>query len=109
LNNEGSNLFTQGNFRSYKTLRDTYSIGWTIASCFSRIKLDCKHYKKEIDKMANLIDKKYILHRIGKALDYQFEIYSWEQMIDDALDGDFSEEEIKWAKENICYKAYILE
>ena len=57
-----------------------------------------------MDKM----DKEYILNRIGKALDCQFEMYSWEQMIDDALEGEATPEQIKWAKENICYKAYIF-
>lgn len=52
--------------------------------------------------------KQYILNRVGKGLDYQFEIYSWFQMINDVLKEDFTEEEIKWAKENICYKAYIF-
>ena len=29
------------------------------------------------------MDKDYILNRVGKALDIQFETYSWSEMIDD--------------------------
>jgi hypothetical protein len=49
--------------------------------------------------------KDYILERVGKALDYQFEIYSWDNMINDI--DDLTEEEKQWAKEHISYKAYI--
>lgn len=50
-----------------------------------------------------MIDKDYILNRVSKALDCQFEIYSWKQMIGDC---DLTEEEEKWAKEHIGYRAY---
>ena len=46
-----------------------------------------------------------ILALINKALEYQFEIYSWANMIDDI--PDLTPEERKWAKENTGYKAYF--
>ncbi len=50
-----------------------------------------------------------ILQAVAKALDWQFEGYSWDNMIDDVLELDsFTAREIAWAKENISYKAYIL-
>ena len=52
------------------------------------------------------IDKQYLLERVGKGLDCQFEMYSWDKMIDDALE-DCTKEEKEWAKTHISYKAYI--
>jgi len=52
-----------------------------------------------------MIDKNYILNQVSKALDYQFELYSWEDMLNDC---DLTIEELEWAKENIGYKAYII-
>lgn len=46
-----------------------------------------------------------ILNIVGKSLDYQFESYSWFDMIDDIM--DLTEEEKDFAKENISYKAYM--
>lgn len=51
------------------------------------------------------MDKEHILNQVGKALDAQFEMYTWDKMIDDA---DLTDEEKVWAKENVCYRAYIL-
>jgi len=51
------------------------------------------------------IDKEFILNRVGKALDCQFETYTWEDMLNDC---DLTQEELEWAKENIGYKAYII-
>ena len=45
-----------------------------------------------------------ILNIVGKALDYQFESYSWFDMIDDIM--DLTKEEKDYAKEEISYKAY---
>ena len=52
------------------------------------------------------IDKEYILNRVGKALDYQFETYSWYDMLNDC---ELTPEELEWAKEHTSYKAYIVE
>ena len=52
------------------------------------------------------IEKDYILNRVGKALDCQFEIYTWFDMLNDC---DFTPEELVWAKEHTCYRAYIDE
>ena len=54
------------------------------------------------------INEERILDVVSRALDYQFEIYRWEQMIDDVMDGDFTEEEIQWAKEHIIYKVEVV-
>jgi len=52
--------------------------------------------------------QKEILYRVKKGLDYQFDIYSWSTMIEDALSSmEFTKEEIEWAKEHTGYKAYI--
>lgn len=53
-----------------------------------------------------MIDKAYILSRVAKALDAQFEIYSWYDMLNDC---DLTPEELEWAKEHISYKAYIID
>jgi len=52
------------------------------------------------------MDKQRILNRVSKALDSQFEMYTWEDMIDDC---DLTADEKKWALENIGYRAYIDE
>jgi hypothetical protein len=54
------------------------------------------------------INEERILDVVSRALDYQFEIYRWEQMIDDVMDGDFTGEEIQWAKEHIIYKVEVV-
>jgi len=51
------------------------------------------------------INKDYVLNRVGKALDCQFEAYTWEDMLEDC---DLTYEELKWAKEHIGYMAYIM-
>lgn len=51
-----------------------------------------------------MVNEDYILQRVSKALDIQFEGYSWETMIDDC---GLTPKETKWAKEHISYKAYI--
>jgi hypothetical protein len=54
--------------------------------------------------------KQEILRHISKGLEWQFESYTWANMIDDCLlDTLFTKEEIKWAKYNTGYKAYICE
>jgi hypothetical protein len=53
--------------------------------------------------------KQEILRRVNKGLEWQFEIYSWADMITDCLCIDFTLEEIEWAKENTGYNAYICE
>ena len=53
-----------------------------------------------------MIDKDYILSRVSKGLECQFEIYSWDNMIDDL---DLTKKEKEFAKNNIGYKAYIIE
>lgn len=53
------------------------------------------------------VDKDYVLNRVAKALEYQFETYSWFDMISDI--PDLTDEERKFANEHICYKAYILD
>jgi hypothetical protein len=57
--------------------------------------------------MINNDRKQEILRQVNKALEYQFETYSWFDMIKDI--PDLSEEEIKWASENTGYSAYICE
>ena len=47
----------------------------------------------------------YILNIVNDGLVAQFEVYTWEQMIDDL---ELTETQKAWAKENIDYKAYIL-
>jgi len=47
------------------------------------------------------IDEYHLIERIGKAVDSMFEIYSWEQMIDDC---DLTPEEKEYAKQNLSYK-----
>ena len=51
------------------------------------------------------VDKEHILNRVSKALDYQFDIYTWEDMLKDC---ELTQKELAWAKENIGYKAYII-
>jgi hypothetical protein len=54
-------------------------------------------------------EKKHeILRLINKGLEWQFSVYSWEDMIDDCL-VNFTKEEINWAKHHTGYKAYIYE
>lgn len=50
------------------------------------------------------VNKDYVLNRVAKALDSQFELYSWFDMLDDC---DLTKEELKYAKEHIGYRAYI--
>lgn len=52
------------------------------------------------------IDKDYVLNRVSKGLEYQFESYTWFDMLEDC---NLTPEELKWAQEHICYKAYILD
>ena len=52
------------------------------------------------------MNKAHILNQVGQALDCQFQSYTWEDMIDDI--DNLTKEEKEFAKENICYKAYIL-
>lgn len=49
-----------------------------------------------------MIDKDKIRNVVSKALDYQFEIYSWMNMIDDIQ--DLTSKEKEWAKEHTTYK-----
>ena len=51
--------------------------------------------------------KQEILRQINKALEFQFETYSWADMISDI--PDLTPEEVKWASENTGYNAYICE
>jgi hypothetical protein len=46
------------------------------------------------------IDKNKIIHVVGKALDCQFEIYSWANMLSDC---DLTQEEYNWAFEHLTY------
>lgn len=48
-----------------------------------------------------------IIERVGQALTTQFETYSWEQMIDDALE-DASPVDREWAKRHLDYKLVVL-
>lgn len=53
------------------------------------------------------MDKQDVLRRVNKALEYQFQSsYSWFDMLDDC---DLTPNELKWARENVSYKAYIVE
>jgi hypothetical protein len=54
------------------------------------------------------VDKDYVLQRIGKSLDIQFELYSWEKMLEDTFLPN-EKKELKYAKEHIGYKAYITD
>ena len=56
--------------------------------------------------MAKKIDKDYVLNRVSKALDCQFEIYSWYDMLNDC---ELTKAEREWAKEHISYRAYIID
>jgi len=51
--------------------------------------------------------KQEILRQINKALEAQFEIYSWAHMIEDIPELDVNER--IWAKNNTGYKAYVCE
>jgi hypothetical protein len=51
------------------------------------------------------IEQASILRIVQKGLEIQFDIYSWDNMIDDL---ELTKEEAYWAKKNISYKAYIL-
>ena len=53
-----------------------------------------------------MVDKDYVLERVKKALECQFESYSWEEMLDDC---ELTKEELKFAEEHIGYKAYIID
>ena len=53
-----------------------------------------------------MVDKEMVLHKVGKALDYQFESYSWFDMLNDS---DLTEEELEYAKEHISYRVYIID
>jgi hypothetical protein len=54
--------------------------------------------------------KQEILRQVNKGLEWQFDTYSWSNMISDCmLSPEFSKEEIEWAKENTGYQAYICE
>jgi len=55
--------------------------------------------------MKNKIDKHHVLRRINKALQYQFQSYSWNDMLNDCV---LTPEELNWARENVDYKAYII-
>ena len=63
--------------------------------------------KKKTQKILGLSEerKEEILKEVGKVLDYQFETYTWDNMIDDAdlPRFGFTNLEIAWAKRNICY------
>lgn len=48
------------------------------------------------------MDREQILYLVNKALGYQFETYSWMNMIDDI--EDLTTEEKEWAKEHTTYK-----
>ena len=50
------------------------------------------------------VDKDYVLNRVAKALDCQFEIYSWYDMLNDC---ELTKAELKYAKEHIGYKAVV--
>jgi len=52
------------------------------------------------------MDKEYIRQRVAKALDAQFECYSWEQMLDDC---ELTPAETKWAKKHITYEAVFYD
>jgi hypothetical protein len=54
------------------------------------------------------VDKDYVLQRVAKSLDIQFELYSWEKMLEDTFLPN-EKEELKYAKEHIGYKAYITD
>lgn len=53
-----------------------------------------------------MVNKERTLEVVGMALNYQFDTYSWHDMIDDIT--GLSDEEKDWAKEHICYKAYVV-
>jgi hypothetical protein len=57
--------------------------------------------------MINQERKQEILRQVNKALEFQFETYSWANMINDI--PDLTAEERKWAEENTGYSAYICE
>jgi hypothetical protein len=57
--------------------------------------------------MINQERKQEILRQVNKALEFQFETYSWANMINDI--PDLTVEERKWAEENTGYSAYICE
>jgi len=53
------------------------------------------------------IDKEKVLREVNKALEAQFDTFSWSDMINCC--DDLSPEEKAWAKENTGYQAYICE
>lgn len=54
-------------------------------------------------------DKQEILKIVKEVFNIQFEMYTWEDMIDDIADVDLTSEEKAWAKENIYYEIKIQE
>jgi len=48
--------------------------------------------------------KEFIKQRIANALCAQFENYTWEQMIEEALSHLAEPQEIAWAKKHLDYK-----
>ena len=52
--------------------------------------------------------KQEILRQINKGLEWQFETYTWANMVNDCLlINDFTKKEIEWAKIHTGYKAYL--
>jgi len=49
----------------------------------------------------NKLDIEHIKNKVGKAMDCQFEVYSWNDMIGDT---DLTMEEKQWAISNLSYK-----
>lgn len=54
-------------------------------------------------------DKQEILKIVKEVFNIQFEMYTWEDMIDDIADVDLTSEEKAWAKENISYEVKMDE
>ena len=53
------------------------------------------------------MNKTNVLRLVNKALDINFDLYSWERMIDD-IEG-LTKREKAYAKNYLYYKAYIAE
>lgn len=60
----------------------------------------------EKNKELTVNEKEIVLDRVSRALDAQFELYSWEDMLGDC---NLTPKELVWAKKHICYKAYIID
>lgn len=66
----------------------------------------CKVPRQIITNPQIIAQRARLVEKVSNALSYQFESYTWGDMIDDI--PDLTPEERDWAKVNIGYKTYII-